>query len=38
MTLSEWAELHRTGLAAEPARGDMITELRAVADREIRDD
>jgi hypothetical protein len=37
MTLSEWANLHRSDLVAEPPGKDAITELRAVADREIRD-
>lgn len=37
MTLRKWAELHRSDLVAEPANQDLIAELRAVADREIRD-
>lgn len=37
MTLSEWVELHRSDLVAEPPNKSAIAELRAVADREIRD-
>jgi len=37
MTLSEWAHLHRNDLVAEPPDRSLIAELRAVADREIRD-
>jgi len=37
MTLSEWAHLHRSDLVAEPPDKRVIAELRAVADREIRD-
>jgi len=37
MTLSEWADLHRSDLVAEPPDRNAIAELRAVADREIRD-
>jgi len=37
MTLSEWANLHRDDLVAEPADKNLIAELRAVAEREIRD-
>lgn len=37
MTLSEWANLHASDLAAEPPDKSLIAELRAVADREIRD-
>jgi hypothetical protein len=37
MTLTEWAELHRSDLVAEPPNQSLIAELRAVADREIRD-
>jgi hypothetical protein len=37
MTLSEWAEIHRDHLVAEPPRRENVTELCAVADREIRD-
>lgn len=37
MTLNEWANLHRGDLATEPPDKNLIAELRAVADREIRD-
>jgi hypothetical protein len=37
MILSEWADLHRSDLVAEPPDKNLIAELRAVADREIRD-
>jgi hypothetical protein len=37
MTLSEWAELHQSDLVAEPPDKSAIAELRAVADRELRD-
>jgi len=37
MTLSEWAELHRGDLVAEPPDQTAIAELRTVAEREIRD-
>ncbi len=37
MTLSDWAKLHRDDLVAEPPDSNLIAELRAVADREIRD-
>jgi hypothetical protein len=37
MTLNEWADLHRNDLVAEPPRKSAIAELRAVADREMRD-
>ena len=37
MTLSRWADLHRSDLAPEQSNKSMIAELRAVADREIRD-
>lgn len=37
MALSEWADLHRSDLVAEPPGKAAIAELRAVANREIRD-
>jgi hypothetical protein len=37
MTLSEWADRHQDDLAAEPPSKGLIAELRAVADRELRD-
>ncbi len=37
MTLSEWANLHRGDLVAEPPDKNLIAELCSVADREIRD-
>jgi len=37
MTLSEWASLHRSDLVAEPPDKNLIAQLRAVADRELRD-
>jgi len=37
MTLSEWADLHPSDLAAEPPDSALIAELCAVTDREIRD-
>jgi hypothetical protein len=37
MTLSEWADLHRDDLGAEPPDKDAIAELRQVAEREVRD-
>ena len=37
MTLSKWADLHRSDLVPEQSNKSMIAELRAVADREIRD-
>jgi len=37
MTLSKWADLHRSDLVPEQSNKSMIDELRAVADREIRD-
>lgn len=37
MTLSEWADLHRGDLVADPPDKSAIAELRTVAEREIRD-
>ena len=35
--MSEWADLHRDDLVAEPPDNAAVAELLAVADREIRD-
>lgn len=37
MTLREWSDLHRSDLVAGPSDQGLIAELRAVADRELRD-
>ncbi|MGD0111823.1 MAG: hypothetical protein ABSD48_08145 [Armatimonadota bacterium] len=37
MRLDEWANQHRDDLVAQPTRVGLIADLRAVADREMRD-
>jgi len=37
MSLDKWADLHPSDLVTEPPNKTVIAELRAVADREIRD-